>query len=264
MNAQKSHLYAGSVMHVRLRPRRHRLKYRLFQLLLDLDDIDALDNRLRLFSRNRFNLFSFHDGDHGDRTGGDLRLHIDRSLAAHSIEPCDGRILLLTMPRILGYVFNPLSVYFCYRKTGALHAIVYEVSNTFGGKHDYVFAIEPQDGDDWLQHACDKQFLVSPFLEMDLTYAFRVRPPREDLALSIMVSDRQGPLLSTVQTARRRALSDATLARAALAYPLMTLKVIAGIHWEAASPLAEGRAPVAVPASARCRPRAPQATPASR
>lgn len=233
MKKTLSALYAGSVMHLRLRPRRHRLNYSIFQLLLDLDEIDALDGSLRLFSRNRFNLFSFHDRDHGDRSGGNLRCHVERALGAAGIRPASGRIALLTMPRILGYVFNPLSVYFCYDRGGSLHAILYEVANTFGGRHDYAFQVGRPCEDGWLEHGCDKRFFVSPFMDMDLGYAFRVRPPEEGFNLSIMVGDAEGPMLSTVQTAERRTLSDATLAGVALAYPLMTLKVIAGIHWEA-------------------------------
>ncbi len=240
MNTLTSSVYAGSVMHLRLRPRRHRLKYKLFQLLLDLDELDTLDRRLRLFSRNSFNIFSFHDKDHGDRTGADLRQQVERSLGAKGIDPCSGKILLLTMPRILGYVFNPLSVYFCYRKTGELYALVYEVSNTFGGRHDYVFSVEPRTDRPWLQHACDKQFPVSPFLEMELGYTFRIRPPQEDLTVSILVSDDTGPLLSTVLACERQTLSDGWLARAVVMYPLMTMKVIAGIHWEALRLWAKG------------------------
>src|SRR5262249_48726005 len=135
MRGEPSAIYAGTVMHQRLRPRRHRLRYRVFSLLLDLDELDEVAARLRLLSRNRFNLFSFFDRDHGDGRREPLRMQIERRLAAAAIAPDGGAIRLLAMPRVLGYVFNPLSVYFCYRRTGVLAAVVYEVNNTFGERH---------------------------------------------------------------------------------------------------------------------------------
>ncbi len=234
-----SALYAGTVMHRRLKPRRHRLAYRLFSLLLDLDDIDALSRRLRLFSRNRFNLFSFRDRDYGASTDEPLRNQVERHMRAAGLEPDGGAIRLLTMPRILGYGFNPLSVYFCHRRGGALAAILYEVHNTFGERHSYLLPVEEVRGGVVRQHTT-KQFYVSPFMDMDLTYDFRVNPPDDNLKISIVVNNDAGPVLAAIHTAKRRPLTDTELAWTFFRYPLLTLKVIAGIHWEALLIFAKG------------------------
>jgi len=227
-----SALYRGEVMHRRLRPTPHRLKYRLFSLYLDLDEIDGLSARLRLFARNRFAALAFHDRDHLDASAEPLRAQIERKLAAAGIAWDGGAIRVLTMPRLLGFAFNPLSVWFCFRAEGGLAAIVYEVNNTFGGRHCYVLAADPATH---AQHqAAAKRFHVSPFLPMDMAYAFRVQPPGERLGIAITAADAQGPVLAAVHTARRHALSDAALGRALVAYPLLTAKVVAGILWEAA------------------------------
>ena len=136
-----SSVYFGTVLHQRLRPVRHELSYRVFSLLLDLDEIPALAARLRLFSHNRFNLFSFHDRDHGARRPGPSRLHIEGQLARAGIALDGGAIRLLCFPRVLGYVFNPLSIYFCHHRDGELRAILYEVKNTFGEQHGYLIPV---------------------------------------------------------------------------------------------------------------------------
>ncbi|GGF61184.1 DUF1365 domain-containing protein [Azorhizobium oxalatiphilum] len=227
-----SALYDGTVVHHRLKPRVHRLSYRIFQLLFDLDEIDALDARLSLFSRNRFNLFSFRDADYGDRSGASLRGQVEGHLAAAGLEAQGGAIHLLTMPRVLGYGFNPLSVYFCHRRDGTLHAILYEVSNTFGERHSYLI---PVDDPDMLpiRQSTEKCFYVSPFMDMALTYAFRVVPPADRVGIAIAARDEAGTVLTATLSSRRRKLDDRALLRAFVAIPLLTLKVIVGIHWEA-------------------------------
>ncbi len=234
-----SALYVGRVMHRRTRPRAHRLAYRMFSLLLDLDEIDGLAARLSLFSRGRFNLFSFHERDYGAGTDEPLRAQVERLCAEAGFALDGGAIRLLTMPRILGFAFNPLSVYFCHDRAGRLGAILYEVNNTFGERHSYLIPVEAdarKEGAVVRQH-CDKAFHVSPFMPLALRYDFRVRPPGvqpdERLDLAITVSDAAGPILAAVQTARRRPLSDAALVRAFAAHPFLTLKVVGGILWEA-------------------------------
>lgn len=231
MPGLQSALYAGSVMHHRLRPREHRLRYGVFYLLLDLDEIDALADRLRLFSHNRFNLFSFYDSDHGEGASVSLRGRIERHLQEAGVE-AGGPIRLLTMPRILGYAFNPLSIYFCHRKNGSLSAIFYEVNNTFGQRHNYLIPV-PQDMKGAIRQESRKSFYVSPFMTTDMAYSFSVVPPGSKLAVSVIGRDTQGPLIVAKLAATRQDLTDATLARAFCAYPLLTLKVIAGIYWEA-------------------------------
>lgn len=227
-----SALYAGRVMHRRLRPRRHQLRYRIFSLWLDLDELDELDRSLRLFSRNRFNLIAFHDRDHGDGSRESLRDQVERHVRAAGLTDAVGAIELLAMPRVLGFVFNPISLYFCRGLDGALIAILYEVSNTFGERHTYVMPVTGEAS--VVRQDCAKRFHVSPFLPMNLHYTFRVRAPEDDLLVAIGVHDPQGPILVAVQTGKRLALSDATLARIMLTHPLMTWKVVAGIVWEAA------------------------------
>lgn len=227
-----SAIYRGEVVHLRVRPRRHRLRYRVFALLLDLDEIDGLAARFAIFSRNRFNLFSFHDRDHGSGDGAALRPWIEGHLAAAGIALDGGPIRLLCYPRILGYVFNPLSVYFCHRRDGALVAIVYEVNNTFGERHSYLIPVaEPQAMT--IRQSSPKRFYVSPFMETEGRYDFRIRAPGESVLVTVNHGDAGGLLLHAAFRGRRVELGDGALAAAFLAFPLMTLKVIAGIHWEA-------------------------------
>lgn len=232
----RSALFAGTVAHARHRPRRHRLRYRVFALLLDLDEVPALAARSRLFAHNRWAPISFHDCDHGDGTKGGLRAWVEGQLWAAGRWRDDLRIELLCYPRLLGYVFNPLSVYLCRTPDGQLHAILYEVSNTFGERHTYVIAEPLQNGaapGEAARHECAKQFYVSPFLPLDCRYRFHVEAGGDQLLLRIDQDDPAGPLLTASFAARRAELSDRALLGALLRHPLMTLKVMAAIHWEA-------------------------------
>ncbi len=231
MSALHSALYVGSVMHRRLRPKQHRLRYSIFYLLIDLDEVDDLAARLRLFSHNRFNLFSFHDRDHGEGGATSPRDRIERHLREGGIES-GGAIRLLTMPRILGYAFNPLSIYFCHRPDNSLSAILYEVNNTFGERHSYLIPVST-GVKGRIHQESRKSFHVSPFMTTDMVYSFSVVPPGEDVTVSIVGRDQEGPLLIASLSAVRRGLTDASLAQVFCAFPFLTLKVIAGIHWEA-------------------------------
>jgi len=231
VTAPASSLYVGSVAHRRLRPRPHALSYRVFWLLLDLDEIDGLANRLRLFSRNRFNVFSFHDADYGDRSGSALRPQVEARLIEAGLALPGGPIRLFTMPRILGYAFNPLSVFFCHRPDGTLAATVYEVHNTFGETHSYVMAADG-DGQPIVQES-RKAFHVSPFLDRAMDYRFRLVPPGDAVSVVIRATDASGPMLMASLAGRRRALTDRILAGLLASHPLLTLKVTAAIHWHA-------------------------------
>ncbi len=228
----RSALYTGTVVHARSRPVRHRLRYRLLNLLLDLDELPALDKRLRLFGHNRWGLFSFREADHGDGSATPLRAQVERLLRNAGLEPAGGRISVLCMPRLLGMVFNPLSVYFCHAADGALQAVLYEVNNTFGQRHSYLIPV-PAGADAVLRQHCAKQFYVSPFMDMALEYKFRLAVPDAALSLAMEVHDAEGAMLFAAFAARRRELSDGALLRGFLAHPLLALKVLGGIHWEA-------------------------------
>lgn len=228
----RSALFPGVVTHARLKPKLHKLSYRIYSLLLDLDELDEIDRRLRLLSIDRFNLFSFHRKDRGDRSGSDLREQLEQNMRKAGIEPDGGPICLLTMPRLLGWAFNPLSVFFCYSRDASLKAILWEVDNTFGERHGYMIPAEAQSGGEIAQQ-CDKAFYVSPFMDLDLRYQFQVLPPTDILSIRIEVHDRDGPVLMARHLARRRELTDGALLKAFFAIPFLTLRVVGGIYWEA-------------------------------
>ena len=236
---QVSAIYVGEVAHERVRPRRHRLRYRVFMLLLDLDELEALDRRLKRFSLGRINLLSFHEQDHGAAEGQSLKSSVLAKLTAQGIDLPDARISLLCMPRVLGHGFNPLSVYFCHDGEGRLVAIVHAVRNTFGQRHDYVLPARRQQGG-WVRQASTKVFHVSPFMPMDLRYVFEIAPPGQAVHVGIDVLDAEGLMLSTSFVGRRVEMTDKALTRAVLGHPLQVLGVLAGIHWEALKMVLKG------------------------
>ncbi|MEM6942943.1 MAG: DUF1365 domain-containing protein [Pseudomonadota bacterium] len=224
-------LYQGHVMHKRLRPFVHQFRYRVFTLLLDLDRLEETCSRLRLLSLDRFGLLAFHRRDHGARDGSDLRAWAEGQLARAG-RPRPARIMLLSFPRILGYVFNPLSVYFCEDADGRLESVIYEVKNTFGDQHPYVLGAEA-DAKGVVRHSHDKGFFVSPFIAMTQTYKFTIRQPAQRLSIGIRQHDDEGEWLIATQTGQRVALSDRSMLRLWAMHPLMTLKVMVAIHWQA-------------------------------
>jgi uncharacterized protein len=227
-------LYFGDVMHARLKPMGHRFSYRVMSLLIDLDRLDEADRQSRLFGVNRSALYSFIEADHGKRDGSPLRGYVQHCAAAHGIDLAGGRVLLLCYPRLLGYTFNPLSVYFGYRADGELALMIYEVRNTFGDIHTYVLPVEPgQTSDAGIRQQQDKLFYVSPFIEMAMRYHFRVSPPGHTVKLRILETDREGPLLAATFNGRRRPLTTKALLRSFFSLPLVTFKIVAAIHWEA-------------------------------
>jgi DUF1365 family protein len=222
-----SALYHGIVTHRRFRPVTHALRYRIFMLLLDLDETANLP---RLLGIDRAGLLSFYQRDHGDGTAGGLRAWIATQLRQAGLPPAP-RVRALCMPRVFGHMFNPLTVYFCHAPAGDLQALIYEVNNTFGGRHAYTLAVGGSA--DRVAHGCDKTFHVSPFMDMDLHYRFRIRPADETVSLVIHADDAVGVLLTAGFAGRRQALSNAGIVRAALGMPWLGLKVLGGIHWEA-------------------------------
>ena len=227
-----SAIYAGSVVHTRLRPVRHRLRRRMVSLLLDLDEIPALSARLRWFSAERFNLFGFSARDHLAGDAAPLRAQVEAASARAGIDIAGGRILLLAMPRVLGFAFNPLSLFWCHDATGRLRAMLYEVHNTFGQRHSYLIPVA--DGPGPLRQECEKRFHVSPFMDMGLRYRFRLVGPDARLTVAIEARDAAGPLLTACLAARRRELTDRALLGLFPRHPLLAAQVLGAIHWEAA------------------------------
>jgi DUF1365 family protein len=220
------------VAHKRLRPKNHELQYNVFTMLLDLDELSQLDNYGVLFGYNRRALLSFFDCDHGPATGESLRPWVEERMREAGLVPDGGPVRLLCYPRILGYVFNPLSVYFCYLRDGSLSAILYEVCNTFDERHAYVIPVD-DSGRAVIRQSCDKKLYVSPFIAMETTYHFRIVPPTDRINVSIRQEDAEGLFFVASFQGDRSPLNRRSLIGCLVAFPFLTLKVTAGIHWEA-------------------------------
>lgn len=227
-------LYVGRVVHERHRPVRHRLAYGVFFLLLDLDEIDACAAQSRLFAHNRFGVLSFYDRDHGPLDGTPLRPWVERHLKEAGLQDPGGRIMVACFPRLWGYVFNPLSVYYCFDRDGRLTAVLHEVRNTFGELHGYLLPVASDaTAGGAIRQEVAKEFHVSPFIPMAARYVFRLHVPDERFVLVIEDYFEDGLGLTAVMTGTRRPLTDRALLAAVARHPLMTLKVIAAIHWHA-------------------------------
>ncbi|MCB2108263.1 MAG: DUF1365 domain-containing protein [Rhodobacteraceae bacterium] len=232
MTELKSAFYVGSVMHRRVRPRKHRLTYRVFSMLVDLDELTTLDRTVAGFGYNRLRPLSFYDRDHGPGRNVPLKQWVEQELRDAGVPVDGGPIRLLCYPRMFGYAFNPLSVYFCYRKSGELSAVLHQVNNTFHQRHTYLFPVGNGETE-VVRQACPKEMYVSPFIDMAMTYNFRIKPPRDEIAISIHEADNDGALLFASFAGMRVPFTSGTVWRMLTTYPLMTLKVIGGIHWEA-------------------------------
>jgi uncharacterized protein len=233
MTAFTSCIFAGQVVHKRLSPRSHAFTYRVFALALDVDEIDKISGALRLFGRNRRQLISFHDRDYGRGDGRTVAAHIRSTLTEAGLRDACERIVFLCYPRLFGFAFNPLSVYFCYDRTNQLKAVVYEVSNTFRERTSYVIPVEPTDAGR-VHQVCAKEMYVSPFTPRAAQYSFHVTPPHDEVVVGVSLRDQNGPLLKTHFRGERLPLTDKSLAQMVARHPLMTAKVVGGIHFEAA------------------------------
>jgi uncharacterized protein len=230
-------VYTGRTVHVRFKPFVHRLAYEVFQILVDVDHLDRDLGPLKWLRLNRFGPMAFYEKDHGDRSDAPLRGWVEQRLAEAGIDLEGGPVRLLCFPRVLGYVFNPISVFFGYRPDGRLAGVIYEVNNTFGATHSYV---APASGEAVEYQEADKVFHVSPFFDLSGHYGFTLRGPGETLGLTITKHQPDGPDHVATLKARRTPLNDAALRKAFFAIPFLTLKVIIGIHWEALKLLLKG------------------------
>ena len=228
---KNSYIYTGTVIHKRLKPKIHTFNYKVFSLLIDLSEIDLLHKTLRLFSYNKFNIISFFNKDHGPRDGSSLKNWVVDNLKKNNIESNEIKIKLLCYPRIFGYVFNPLSVFYVYDKNSDLIAILYEVKNTFGEQHSYIFKTKKEQN--LIQHVCKKKFYVSPFIEMNCVYFFRLLKPGNKISVIIDVQDSEGKILYASQDGVKSELNNNNLFKSYLKHPLMTFKIILAIHFEA-------------------------------
>jgi len=238
MNFFNSCIYSGFVTHRRFKPKRHFFKYKTFSLLIDLKEIESLGKKISFFSYNRFNVLSFYDVDHGPRNGTSLVNWVKTRLSDVKINIGTGSIKLLCYPRFFGYVFNPLSIFYCYDDNSKLKAILYEVKNTFNEQHTYVFSASPSSN--LILHKCNKKFYVSPFIEMKTFYNFRLLNPGKILNVFIKQGDSEGTLLTACQVGKKLEMSSKNLLFQFLKHPLMSFKVILAIHFEALRLWAKG------------------------
>lgn len=219
-------------MHARLSPKPHRFSYRVFSILIDIDQLEAAGNASSLFSTNKPGLISFHEKDHGNRDGSALRCFVDETLSQNGLQKAD-HIHLLCYPRVLGYTFNPISLYFCYGGDQGLTSIIYQVHNTFGQSHCYVGAVDASEENSVVKQEAEKQLYVSPFISMEGRYQFRVQAPANTVKLRILTHDSKGPLLSATFSGKKCGFSAKNLVKCLFGTLGLTWKVTAGIHFEA-------------------------------
>ena len=222
-------IYNGVIKHQRFKPIKHSLNYKTFSLLVDLDEIETLANSISIFSLNKFNIFSFYNLDHGARDGSPIKEWVLKNIKKFNISSNITKIKLLCYPRIFGYVFNPLSIFYCYENND-LRAIFYEVKNTFNEQHTYIFKIKNNEK---IEQKCKKKFYVSPFMDMETYYNFKLLNPKDKLSIFIRQTDKEETVLTATQTGDKKEFSFKQLLINFFKYPLMTIKIISSIHYEA-------------------------------
>ena len=227
----KSSIYNGQVIHKRFKPKVHSFRYDVFSLLIDLSELETLDKQVNFFSYNKFNWISFYDKDHGDRDGSSLINWVQKNLRKNNISTENIKIKILCYPRIFGFVFNPLSVFYVYNSNENLISILYEVKNTFGEQHTYIFRIEKDAN--LIQNNCSKKFHVSPFIQMNCNYFFRLLKPGNKISVIIDQYENEDKILYASQDGIRTDFNTKYLIKSFLNHPLMTFKIILAIHYEA-------------------------------
>jgi uncharacterized protein len=227
----RSHVLEGRVRHRRARPFVYALDHKVAYLALDLDELDAVDEASRLIRRNRAGFVEVRDADHLDPPAVDLRGAVMDLLRAAGEDPAGWQVTLVTNPRVLGYVFNPASFYLCRDPAGVLRIVLVEVHNTHGERH--LYTLRPRSDGPAFVASMDKDFYVSPFLETRGGYTVRVRDEASRLRITINHEDAEGLLLHASVELVRRPLTDRTVLRMLLRYPLVTHKTTLMIHWHA-------------------------------
>ena len=226
-----SSIYNGQVIHKRFKPKVHSFRYDVFSLLIDLSELETLDKQVNFFSYNKFNWISFYDKDHGDRDGSSLINWVQKNLRKNNISTENIKIKILCYPRIFGFVFNPLSVFYVYNSNENLISILYEVKNTFDEQHTYIFRIEKDAN--LIQNNCSKKFHVSPFIQMNCNYFFRLLKPGNKISVIIDQYENEDKILYASQDGIRTDFNTKYLIKSFLNHPLMTFKIIIAIHYEA-------------------------------
>lgn len=225
-------MYHGQIVHRRFTPLRHRLSYRVFNMLLPLNGIDTVCAKTHFLSHNKFNLVSFHDVDHGQRDGTDVQVFVHNAFKSAGLHPEDFTFYILSFPRVLGYAFNPMTTYYAIDQNGQIAAMLYEVSNTFG-EHTHYLVAGGDTRNGVLAQNCRKAFHVSPFNDVDGEYGFRITKPGDMISLGVSLRHGGEAILNATFSGTGQPLTNRTLLMAVLHQPLMTWKVIAGIHFEA-------------------------------
>ena len=227
----RSCLYTGWVRHRRARPAVHDFRYPVSLFYLDLDELQRVGSSLRLFGVNGAGLVTFHDRYHLDGEAGATRPKLERWRARHEVDITGGRVGLLTSCRLFGYVFNPVSFYYCHAESGELRAVVAEVSSTFGER--YLYLLRDDAGHEPWQCSAAKQMHVSPFLSNRCRYNFRLAPLDERLSIGIVEFEDDQHVLDVQLWGERRHLDDGVLARLVLTQPWLTLRTTVAIHYQA-------------------------------
>ncbi len=228
-----STLYYTTIVHQRFYPFKNKFKYRLLSMCINYDELDSLSKKIKIFSYNKFNIFSFYDKDHGYRDQRSLRDFVEKFLSKNNLKFNNLIIKIVCFPRILGYVFNPLSIIYCYEKS-KLIAVFYEVKNTSNEQHTYCFASEEKKNYKEYQHKCDKNFYVSPFIGMKGFYKFRNSLSSDDISITIDLYDEKDiKILTASQYGKKTTLKSYTFMKQLIYNPFLTLKIITGILYEA-------------------------------
>lgn len=218
----RSALFEGDTWHARKTPVANDFRYRVYTWLIDLDEIDQLDRDLRLLSVNRRGVCSLRDEDHV--IAPNKRAALDW-LNDNGVDLTDGRIQLQTSPRVFGYTFNPISLWWCWDASDELRCVIAEVHNTYGGRHAYL--LEPDQGG---RVETTKEFYVSPFYEVNGKYTMRFSPPGHSFKVHIGYDQDDKRVFDATWSGTRRPTTDRSVAKMLLKYPLVTLKVMALIH----------------------------------